>query len=270
MYWMSKRTHLQKLLEAMQFIDVSIADKITTITLNRPKVMNCINKAMHHELHEAFDQFASDITQRICVITGAGDKAFCAGSDLKDDALASSYPENGYAGLIERFDLNKPVIAAVNGLALGGGFEVALACDIIIASSTAKFGLPEPMVGAVALGGGLHRLSRQIGLKKAMGMILTAQPVTAEEGSKLGFVTETVEPEELQSVVDKYCNAILACAPTAIEASKQTVMKGLDEKSLKDAIRHQAGYSAFKTWREGPDAVEGPAAFTQKRKPVWK
>lgn len=138
---------------------------ITRILLNRPSQMNSITTEMHVLLAKAFDAFAVDDSQRIAVVSGAGEKAFCAGSDLKD-GIGKHYPRAGYAGLIERFDLAKPVIAAVDGYALGGGFELALACDLIIASDRSSFSLPEPLIGAVALGGGLHRLPRQIGLNK--------------------------------------------------------------------------------------------------------
>lgn len=252
-----------------EFIDISKSDKVTTITMNRPDVMNCINAAMHAELQAALDEFAADDAQKICVLTGAGDRAFCAGSDLKDAALQTPYPADGYAGLIRRYDLNKPVIAAVNGFALGGGFEIALACDIIIAARGAKFGLPEPLVGAVALGGGLHRLPRQIGLKQAMGMILTAKPVSADEGYRMGFVNEVVDAEGLPAKLREYCGAILAGAPAAIRASKETVMRGLDEDSLAAALEAQDEFPAFKEWRESADATEGPTAFAEKRTPNW-
>jgi len=174
-------------------IRVESRGQILIITLNRPQLMNALHKKMHAELQAAFDSFAVNAEQQICVITGAGERAFCAGSDLKAaaaaaDISAGGYPKNGYAGLIERFDLNKPIIAAVNGIALGGGFELALACDIILASDNAIFGLPEPLVGAVALGGGLHRLARQIGLKQAMGMILTARRVSAASISRVACI----------------------------------------------------------------------------------
>ncbi len=257
----------------MEFITVETRARIATVTLNRPAMMNAINPAMHAELQAAFDAFAADPEQFICVVTGAGDRAFCAGSDLKA-ALpgdgSRAYPKDGYAGLIERFDLNKPVIAAVNGLALGGGFEIALACDIIIAAETASFGLPEPLVGAVALGGGVHRLTRQIGLKAAMGLILTSERVSAQEGFRLGFVNEVAPADQLGAATDRWCEKILKGSPMSIRASKETAMRGLDEPSLADAVRAQAGYPAFAAWRGSEDAVEGRLAFTQKRPPNWK
>jgi enoyl-CoA hydratase/carnithine racemase len=259
---------------AYEFIAVASDNHVTTITLNRPQVMNAINRAMHAEMQEALDIFAQDQDQYICVITGAGERAFCAGSDLKAAAQSGiaggGYPKNGYAGLIERFDLAKPVIAAVNGVALGGGFEIALACDIIIAADNAKFGLPEPLVGAVALGGGLHRLARQIGLKKAMGMILSAESVSAAEGAVLGFVNEVVPAAELKAATERWCGKILKCAPMAIRASKETVLRGLDEPSLASAMQHQGSYPSFATWRNAEDTLEGPRAFAEKRPPRWQ
>jgi len=224
---------------------------------------------MHTALDNAFDAFSADDTQLVCVVTGTGSKAFCAGSDLKS-GLGNAYPQGGYAGLANRFDLAKPVIAMVNGFALGGGFELALACDLIIASETASFGLPEPIVGAVALGGGLHRLPRQIGLKQAMGMILTSRRITAQDGYRLGFVNEVVSPEDLESVVQGYCDDILKGAPISIQASKATVMRGLDETDLKTAQANQERYPEFARWRGSEDAMEGINAFVEKRQPNWK
>ena len=254
----------------MDYITVTTDGPVTTIRLNRPEVMNAINPAMHHELQVAFDAFAADVSQFIAVVTGAGDRAFCAGSDLKSRELGAAYPASGYAGLIERFDCDKPIIAAVNGLALGGGFEVALACDVIIASDIASFGLPEPLVGAVALGGGMHRLARQIGLKQAMGMILTSARVSAAEGLRLGFVNEVVPQAELAAATRRWCDAILKGSPMSIRASKQTVMRGLDEPSLAAAIANQSHYPAYAAWRASDDAKEGPTAFAEKRPPVWQ
>lgn len=258
-----------------EFIKVDVRGHVTTITLNRPEVMNALHKPMHAELQVALDAFADNADQHVCVITGAGERAFCAGSDLKAAAASTglvggAYPKNGYAGLIERFDLNKPLIAAVNGVAMGGGFEIALSCDIILAAENARFALPEPLVGAVALGGGLHRLARHIGLKQAMGMILTARSVTAEEGARLGFVNEVAPASELPAAVDRWCEQILRCAPLAIRASKETVMRGLDEPSLADGLGKQETYPAFAAWKAAEDTLEGPRAFAEKRPPRWR
>ncbi len=255
-----------------QFIQVTVDARVTHITLNRPEVMNAINPVMHDELQAAFDAFAADDEQFLCVVRGAGDKAFCAGSDLKAIAFAegrSPYPADGYAGLIERYDLNKPIIAAVDGFALGGGFEIALACDVILATDRSSFGLPEPLVGAVALGGGVHRLARQIGLKQAMGMVLTADRVSAEQGYELGFVNEVAPVAEFEDCVAGWCERILRCAPLSLAASKEAIMKGLDEPSLEAAMTHQEDYPAFYKWRRSEDAKEGPKAFAEKRTPNW-
>lgn len=256
----------------MQHIAIDRTGPITTVTLNRPEVLNAINHAMHHELQAAFDAFASDNDQQICVVTGAGQKAFCAGSDLKAAVTDGhrGYPDSGYAGLIERYDCPKPIIAAVNGLALGGGFEVALACDIIIAAESASFGLPEPLVGAVALGGGLHRLARQIGLKQAMGLILTSRRVSAAEGLRLGFVNEVVPAADLTAVTNRWCTEILRGSPMSIRASKEAVYRGLAESGIEAAINAQKNYPVFTAWAASEDAKEGPRAFAEKRTPVWK
>jgi crotonobetainyl-CoA hydratase len=253
-------------------IDVRVSGHVTRVTLNRPAVLNAINQLMHDELQQAFDQFAAAGDQYLCVIAGAGERAFCAGSDLKSIAGAGKphvYPKSGYAGLIERFDLDKPVIAAVDGVAVGGGFEVALACDIVVATRRSRFGLPEPLVGAVALGGGMHRLARQIGLKQAMGLILTGDIVDAEVANRMGLINELVEHDALEGAVDAWCDKILRCAPLATRASKQTVMRGLDESSLEHAMRRQHTYPAFKACYDSADRLEGASAFAEKRAPRW-
>ena len=257
-----------------EYIRVTTQGPVTTVTLHRPEVLNAIHRPMHEELEEAFDAFAAAEDQYVCIVTGTGDRAFCAGSDLKHAAqtgvIGGGYPRHGYAGLIERHDLAKPLIAAVNGVAFGGGFEIALACDLIIAADTARFALPEPLVGAVALGGGLHRLARQIGLKAAMGMILTSRRVDAAEALRLGFVNEVVPAAELPAASQRWCDEILRGAPLAIRASKETVMRGLDEATLEDALRNQQDYPAFQRWRNAEDTREGPRAFAEKRPAVWR
>lgn len=253
-------------------IEVIKQNQVTNVLLNRPDAMNAITPKMHHELQDAFDDFSADSDQLVAVIRGAGERAFCAGSDLKNIAAGGfkAYPKSGYAGLIERFDLNKPLIAAVDGFALGGGFEVALACDMIIATHRSSFGLPEPLVGAVALGGGLHRLARQIGLKQAMGMVLTADRVSAEEGFRMGFVNQVVEPNDLDVTVIEVCEKILRCAPLSVAASKEAIMVGLGESDVATAMREQENYPAFYKWRRAEDTVEGPKAFAEKRAPNWQ
>ena len=256
-----------------EFITVEAVAHVTRITLNRPAVLNAINQQMHDELQAAFDAFANADDQYLAVISGAGDRAFSAGSDLKAIAQASKpnvYPASGYAGLIERYDLDKPIIAAVDGVAVGGGFEVALACDLLIATTRSRFGLPEPMVGAVALGGGVHRLARQVGLKHAMGLVLSADIIDAERGLQMGFITELVEPQDLDATVDAWCEKILRCAPLATRASKQTIMRGLGEPSLEAAMHAQASYPAFAKWQSSEDRQEGAQAFAEKRAPAWQ
>ncbi len=259
----------------MDFENLIVEQKehVSWITINRATALNSITSDMHAELQNAIDAFAADDNQHICVITGVGEKAFCAGSDLKeaiDNNFRTNYPQSGYAGLIERYDLNKPVIAAVNGIAYGGGFELALSCDLIIACETATFSLPEPRVGAVALGSGLHRLPRQIGLKKAMGYILSSRTMNASEAFDLGLVNEVAKQGELTEVVEQWCKDIQKAAPISIRASKEAVMRGLDELSVKDAIKNQESYPLFKQWRGAEDTKEGPIAFADKREPVWQ
>jgi crotonobetainyl-CoA hydratase len=174
----------------------------------------------------------------------------------------------GFAGLTSRFDLTKPVIAAVNGVSMGGGFEIALACDLIIASDKALFALPEPKVGLAALAGGLNRLPRQIGPKRALGMILTGRHVAAEEGRELGFVNEVVPHEELMDAAQRWAQAICACAPLSIRASKDVVYRSLSTGSLEESMRAQ--YASVKAMRTSEDFVEGPLAFAEKRAPNWK
>jgi enoyl-CoA hydratase/carnithine racemase len=253
---------------APKTIRIDHSGNTTKITLDRPEVMNCISMDMHHELQDAFDAFAADPAQRVCVVTGAGEKAFCAGSDLKGGG-GKSYPKNGYAGLVERFDLNKPIIAAVNGVALGGGFEIVLACDIVIAAEAASFGLPEPRVGAVAVAGGLHRLARQIGLRQAMGVVLSSRRFSATEGLRMGFVNEVAASGELSAAVSRWCADIVKGAPLAISASKETMLRGLDEPTLADALRNQSTYPAFAAHASSEDLREGVRAFAEKRPPAW-
>jgi enoyl-CoA hydratase/carnithine racemase len=257
---------------AYEFVKVERDGPITTFTLNRPDVMNALHSPAHFEMDEALNAFAADPEQWVGVVTGAGDRAFSAGNDLKWQATGGKMgsPPSGFAGLTSRFDLNKPLIAAVNGVAMGGGFEIALACDLIIAAEGAIFALPEPRVGLAALAGGLHRLPRAIGVKRAMGMILTGRRVSAREGLELGFVNEVTSKEDLLPAARRWATLIGECSPMSIRASKEAVMRGLDEPSLEAAIRGQGRYEAVAALFKSEDFVEGPLAFSQKRPPNWK
>jgi crotonobetainyl-CoA hydratase len=256
---------------AYQYVAVEKDGPITTVTLNRPEVMNALHSDAHFELDAVFNDFAADDSQWVGIVTGAGERAFSAGNDLKHQAGGGKMgnPPSGFAGLTQRFDLNKPLIAAVNGVAMGGGFEIALACDLIIASESAIFALPEPRVGLAALAGGVHRLPRQIGLKRAMGMILTARRVSAKEGLELGFVNEVTAPGDLMAAAKRWAGLIAECSPMSIRASKQAVLKGLDEPTLEAAIKGQGRYPAVAALFTSADFKEGPLAFAQRRPPQW-
>ena len=251
-------------------IQTEAAHGLLTITLNRPKKLNALTPPMHRALEAAFDRFAADDALHVCIVTGAGSRAFCAGSDLTALDAGEPYPKTGYAGIAERYDLAKPVIAAVNGLCLGGGFELALACDLIVASETAVFGLPEPKVGLFAIGGGIHRLVRQTGLKQAMGPLLTGRDIPASEGLAMGFVSEVCAPEALIATAHGIARQIAANAPLAVRLTKALAMWGLDQPSLAEAMAAQAHHPLYEPWRTAEDTAEGPKAFAEKRKPAWK
>ncbi len=255
-----------------EFCETKRDGHVLTVTINRPEVMNALHPAANAELAGAWDDFASDADLWVAIITGAGDRAFSAGNDLKYQAAGgdmSGQPATGFAGLTSRFDLDKPIIAAVNGVAMGGGFEIALACDIIVASDQATFALPEPRVGLAALAGGMQRLPRMVPLKQAMGMILTGRRVGADEGFQIGFVTDVAPHAELMTRARSWADQILECSPASVRASKQTVMRSLSIAGLEDSMK-LGQYPAIGDLFRSPDFVEGPLAFAQKRKPEWK
>lgn len=253
-----------------QFCSVAREGPLTIVTIERPEVMNALHPPGNAELAEAFDEFAADKDQWVAIITGAGDRAFSAGNDLKYQAEGGKMggPLSGFGGLTSRFDNPKPVIAAVNGIAMGGGFEIALACDLIIAAENAVFALPEPRVGLAALAGGIHRLPREIGMKQAMGMLLTGRRVSAREGKELGFVNEVVLEGQALEGAKAWAAQILECAPLSVRGSKQAAVAGMDAASLEAAIKGK--YDQIRAMRHSADFVEGPLAFAEKRPPRWK
>ncbi|RIL05731.1 MAG: enoyl-CoA hydratase [Proteobacteria bacterium] len=253
-----------------EFCRVERDGHVTTITIARPEVMNALHPPASRELSAAFDAFVADPDAWVAILTGAGDKAFSAGNDLKFQAAGNRIdgPPTGFGGITSRFDDAKPVIAAVNGLALGGGFEMVLACDIAIAAENASFGLPEPRVGLAALAGGLHRLPRQIGLKPALGMLLTGRRVDAREALALGIVNEVVPAGELLAAARRWADQISECSPVSVRTTKRVALEGLEHAGLEAAMA--ARYDAIAELVKSEDFVEGPRAFAQKRKPNWK
>jgi enoyl-CoA hydratase/carnithine racemase len=260
-----------------QYITTEKKEHLFIVTINRPEVLNALSPDANFEMAAAFDDFENDPKLRVAIVTGSGDIAFSVGGDINAMVGAKveddyKIPDTGYGGLTSRFSCHKPIIAAVNGLALGGGFEVALASDLIIASDNAQFGLPEPQIGTAAVAGGMHRLVRQIGLKPAMAMLLTARPIDAQKALSLGLVNEVVSPEELMPSALKLAERILRCAPLAIQATKQCAMQGLNADSLEQALiaqkEHQ--FERLETMIKSEDIQEGINSFVEKRRPQWQ
>lgn len=256
---------------AYEFATYEKKGRLAVVTINRPERMNALHPPASFELHEIWNDFENDPEVWIGILTGAGEKAFSAGNDLKYTAEHGMgmvrRAETGFGGITARTTCWKPIIAAVNGFALGGGFEMALACDLIIAADHARLGLPEPRVGLMAGAGGVHRLPRMIPHKIAMGYMLTGRHMTAQEAQRWGIVNEVVPLADLMPTVDKWANEILECAPLSVRASKQAALMGLGHP-LDIALR--LNYSEDTAMRRSEDTVEGPRAFAEKRKPNWK
>lgn len=252
-----------------EFITIERDHRLTIITINRPEARNALHRAAHDELAAAFDDFDADDDQWVAIITGAGEAAFCAGQDLKSavPSGSDSLPASGFGGMTTRFDLNKPVIAAVNGVAFGGGFELALACDIIVASDRSVFALPEPRVGLAALGGGIQRLPQEIGVKRAMSFLLTGRRMSAVEAHDAGIVSE-VTSDDVMVCANRWAAEILACAPLAIRATKQAVLAAV-ARPLSETVPAVWSYPTMQAMLKSEDAKEGQKAFGEKRSPVW-
>ena len=260
--------------ETTQF---EVKDKVAWITLNRPAAMNSINPELRWQLSEHLNEVENNDDIWLAVITGAGERAFCAGADLKHRAMERNATSEQLAKwrqlaqetkhIIERWHFKKPLIAMVNGYALGGGLEIAMACDIIVAADHAEFGLPEPRRGLIAGSAGVHRLPRQIGLKPAMGYLLTGRHMSAMRAFQLGLVNEVVPANELTDTVKGYVDDILRCAPLAVRATKEAAVKGL-EYPLAQAFYTR--YEGEVARQQSADALEGPRAFAEKRSPQWQ
>lgn len=264
-------------MQAFRFIQTDIQDRIFIVTINRPEVMNALSPQTNFELAAAFDHFEANDELWVAIITGAGDKAFSSGGDIAVMSEAKDkgdyeIPDSGYGGLTNRFSCDKPIIAAVNGLAMGGGFETALACDLIVASDTALFGLPEPKIGVAAVGSGIHRIVRDIGLKPAMDLLLTGRAISAQKALELQLINQVVPPEDVMTAALQYANKILACAPLAVRATKHCAHQGLAHADLESALRAQlkGKYQPLEVMLASQDTQEGLAAFMEKRKPNWQ
>ncbi len=252
-------------------------DHVAYVTLDRSAVLNAMDQRMHMELAAVWDDVEADPDVHVAVLTGAGERSFSVGQDLRERARLNqqgappttfgSRGQPGWPRLAERFSLAKPVLARVNGYALGGGFELALACDIIIASENAIFALPEAQLGLVPGAGGAFRLPRQLPLKLAMGYLLTGRRITASQAAQLGLVNQVVPPQNLDKCVSEWTNDLLRSAPLALRAIKEAALQSLD-MGLEQAFTAKFYWEEHRMYSQ--DSIEGPLAFTEKRPPKWQ
>ena len=256
-------------MSSYQYISVSSEQGIVTITLNRPEVLNAFHPPACAEVGKVLDDFEADPDVCVAIITGAGERAFSAGFDLQ---YAEQHPECYQelmfgSELVRRTDRRKPIIAAVNGVALGFGFELALACDLIVATEKARFGLPEVKVGLAAMAGGVTRLTQELGPKRALALVMSGDIIPAAEGYRLGFVNEVVSGDVMEAAL-RWANKVASNAPLSVIASRQMVYNSLDMTSGVALDPHQ--YPAVLAAVGSEDAQEGRRAFLEKRKPQWR
>ena len=256
---------------AYEFIKTEKKGHILVVTMNRPEVYNAVHSEMHHEMSDCWDEFAADEDLWVAVLTGAGDKAFTAGNDLKatnEGGSKKGLPDSGFAGLSSRFDLEKPLVAAVNGFAMGGGFETALSCDIIVASENAKFALPEVKVGFFASASGVQRLSRYIGRLAAQEMMFTGRTIDAQEALELGCCNEVVAHEKVMERAMEVAEQLCTVSPSSIKATKRILNSMAVADGLPESLQYSREVQADLAKTE--DFKEGVQAFVEKRKPEWK
>ncbi len=252
-----------------------VKEQVGRITINRPQVMNAIDPATEQELIQTWEEVERSRDIRVVVLRGAGDRAFCVGADLSPQGVEKTGLEywaqercGGFGGIALRRSLNIPVIAAVNGYALGGGMEMVLGCDIVVAAEEAVFGLPEPLVGRIPLDGGVYQLIRQIPLKQAMGLLLTAKKFPAAEAFRLGLVNEVVPRANLDQAVERWVEKILACAPLSLRAIKEMVQRTPGTLPPDEANRMR--WPALVEALQSEDSREGVQASQEKRRAEWK
>ena len=252
-------------------VSLAIKNHVATVTLDRPQAMNAVDLATEAELQRIWTDIEGNRDVRVVVLTGAGERAFCVGADMKNPSVTgleywAASRVGGFGGIALRETLNVPVIARVNGFALGGGMEMVLGCDIVIACEEASFGLPEPLVGRMPLDGGMTLLQRQVPFRKAMAMLFTGKRASAAQALDMGLVNEVVPRAELDNAVQRWVNDLLACAPLSLQAIKQVVrLTGTMTPTQAHATRLPAVVEAL----QSKDADEGVLAFQQKRKPHW-
>ncbi len=261
--------------EALQadHVRLDIDRHVACVTIDRPEVLNAVDQHTHDRLCEIWDHIESDTDVRVVVLTGGGDRAFCVGADMSSSAVTKTglqywadLDPNGFGGLSLRTTLDVPVIARVNGYALGGGMEMVLGCDIVVAAETAQFGLTEPRVGRIALDGGVTQLVRRVPHMQAMSLLLTGRRASAAEMQRMGLVNEVVTVGDLDAAVERWVADILACAPTSVRAVKQMVQRTA-HLSAQDARAQRL--PALMAALDSQDSKEGVRAFQEKRKPVW-
>ena len=253
-------------------VEYALREHVATVTLSRPEAMNAVDLATEAELQAIWTRIEQNPEVRVVVLTGAGERAFCVGADLKNPSTtgleywAAPRP-GGFGGIALRETLNVPVIARVNGFALGGGFEMVLGCDLVVACEEASFGLPEALVGRMPLDGGMTLLQRQVPFRKAMAMMLTGKRVNAAQALEMGLINEVVPRAGLDAAVARWVTDILACAPLSLQAIKQVVRStGTLSPAQAQALRLPAVVRAL----QSEDGNEGVRAFQQKRKPRWQ